>query len=472
MMNFNTYRRILFKPGEKTTFILPWAKILVANCDAKGLVSYKNMAKYLKKRNPLFAVLSLLVFKENQEYFPVMQCNICASMQGLESLSMNQSQQNLNQQKCLHSLIGDSILEAHPEDWKAIWPVPYDDIEDNDEAFSVACNQDIEHVTLIDEKRLVAAVFNKTKQKVSILATLTNRSRVPICFTCASRPCPCYKLYKSKVAEENEGNNAYIPYADRRRNRGRVSQHYEEFMPFPYLGFNRTSFLYPLHRNEEFHQNFIQHLNGELQMPEAFLPTYDPQLSCAHGSQFDPDDNKLVKKYDEVVLFYESSETKRPIKMFGRPTIDECKCLVLPDTHKYCFQNLGGGMLMSYSYCLSLFNSFCNGVPSNSSYLTRSDNFSAIGTKTLLTQQMLNKGVRGFCTNLQFHKEDWTCDDCGGDTPDYIVFDGKCVGPTVSATNHLQEFDKNPLDTSPLRQGSHYKDRVFLTQKKERTLLR
>ena len=62
------------------------------------------------------------------------------------------------------------------------------------------------------------------------------------------------------------------------------------------------------------------------------------------------------------------------------------------------------------------------------------------------------------------------CDDCG-QTPKYIVADGKMTAPTIRKVQHLDELSPEDDDNQVLPQGSHFKDCVYLKRKKERELV-
>ena len=49
--------------------------------------------------------------------------------------------------------------------------------------------------------------------------------------------------------------------------------------------------------------------------------------------------------------------------------------------------------------------------------------------------------------------------------------DGTTDGPTKHKVQHLQDLDKAEDDSSVLCQGSSFKDRVFFSENKERTLI-
>ena len=74
----------------------------------------------------------------------------------------------------------------------------------------------------------------------------------------------------------------------------------------------------------------------------------------------------------------------------------------------------------------------------------------------------------GLCRNITFLDEDFSCDVCG-ETPAYIVADGKFCGPTTRKVDQLSELDRAEDDADPLPAGSRFEARVFLQRKDERS---
>ena len=62
------------------------------------------------------------------------------------------------------------------------------------------------------------------------------------------------------------------------------------------------------------------------------------------------------------------------------------------------------------------------------------------------------------------------CDDFG-QTPKYIVADGKMTAPTIRKVQHLDELSPEEDDNQVWSQGSHIKDHVYLKRKKELELV-
>ena len=94
-----------------------------------------------------------------------------------------------------------------------------------------------------------------------------------------------------------------------------------------------------------------------------------------------------------------------------------------------------------------------------------------LNVKSTLSYKILNRSFIGLCRNIEFLKEDFSCDDCG-ETPAYIVADGKACGPTTRKVDQLHELDRLPDDDVVLCAGSEFQYRVFLSSKEERTYLK
>ena len=84
---------------------------------------------------------------------------------------------------------------------------------------------------------------------------------------------------------------------------------------------------------------------------------------------------------------------------------------------------------------------------------------------TSLTYQQFVRACTGYAQMIQFQKEEFLCVNCG-DSPKYIVFDGKTDRPTKLKAEHLHELDRPEHYESYLYQGS-----IFLSEKSERALV-
>ena len=106
----------------------------------------------------------------------------------------------------------------------------------------------------------------------------------------------------------------------------------------------------------------------------------------------------------------------------------------------------------------------------NASFNARKATLGDIGLKSSLSYSLFLRACTGYAQMIQFKKEDYLCPNCG-DSPSYIVCDGKTDGPTKRKVEHLKEFDKAEGDDSDLCQGSFFQDRVFLSENRERKLV-
>ena len=97
-------------------------------------------------------------------------------------------------------------------------------------------------------------------------------------------------------------------------------------------------------------------------------------------------------------------------------------------------------------YLLSAVHQWHAGLPFTSQVSSRATLIDNLNMKTTLSSSDLVTAVTGFASRMKFKKEDWACIDCG-DTPKYIVADGKCNGPASRHIQHLRELEKHPNDT-------------------------
>ena len=161
-------------------------------------------------------------------------------------------------------------------------------------------------------------------------------------------------------------------------------------------------------------------------------------------------------------VFTESTEYIVDSETYGRPSAGNCKCVLQADTHELLLWNLGSGKFVSYNFLLSSVHKMTVGMAMNAIVSSRELSLNSIGLQTTFTVKDLDRSLTGFAKLMKFRKEDFQCNQCG-DTPQYIVCNGKSVGPTRRKVDHLSEFDG--------LEGSKFKD---FCQKKEKegTLLK
>ena len=140
------------------------------------------------------------------------------------------------------------------------------------------------------------------------------------------------------------------------------------------------------------------------------------------------------------------------------------------DTHDLLLWNLGNGRFLDYHFLLGSFQLFCEGTSLTSQVASRDKTVKGMRGTSVLTVKDLDRGFTGFCYNMALSAEDFTCKKCG-ETPEYLILDGKQLGPGKKEVEHLEEFDRHPEDDNTLKQGSKFENRVFLKSKNDRTLL-
>ena len=86
---------------------------------------------------------------------------------------------------------------------------------------------------------------------------------------------------------------------------------------------------------------------------------------------------------------------------------------------------------------------------------------SGIGIESSVSYQTFRHACTGYAKMVQFKKEDFLCPSCG-DSPNYIVCDGKTNGPTKRKVDHLHELDRAEDDESVLAQGSSFERSVLV----------
>ena len=141
------------------------------------------------------------------------------------------------------------------------------------------------------------------------------------------------------------------------------------------------------------------------------------------------------------------------------------------DTHELRLWNMGSGNFIDYIFLHNHIHKMVSlGIAMNASFNARKTSLSDIGVKSSLSYSLFLRACTGYAQMMQFRKEDFLCQHCG-DSPSYIVGDGKTDRPRKRKVEHLKELDAAEEDESTLCQGSFFQDRVFLSVSKERKLV-
>ena len=388
-------------------------------------------------------------------------------------MHLEQREEEIRGMQCVHS---NAAMKFFPS-WDDHWTL--DDIEDTDQSYHVFCNQDIQVQTFCDQERFLAAI--QTNGDVTLIFTVGRKQKFPLCSRvgCSRQvKCICYKKYKLFMkdgeSEEEEDESRYYwnkrvgkkpvlveHFLDRKPGEGYCKKH----------GYNRTKFEYPIKRCKSLQDKFLDRLKGIYDMPEKIVPVYDKDVVCEdHGHEYNPDDEKLILMSHNITIYQESYDRILPVLTYGRPAIG-CKCVLQADTHNLLVWNMGSGQLVDYLFLHNhVHKMVSSGSAMNASFNARKTSLSSIGLQSSLSYSLFLRACTGYTQMIQFRKTDFKCDDCG-DSPSYIVCDGKTDGPSKRKTEHIQELDRSERDDSVLRQGTFFTDRVFLSENRERKLV-
>ena len=399
-MNIDTYTRLIFKnDGESNGFLDPWGGVTLRNVTQRGrLAKFKSMKEYKKSNTPLWVRCSLLIFKD-QNYYPVYYCDICPIMSGIDSMSMNQQMDSIQQYKCIHSLMSEKFVER-VGNFSDIWQLDFGDIEQQDQCHRVTINEHIEQVTLKDDDSFLALVLMKSfKSKVTILSSITSKTKKPSCINqCSTKPCKCLLMYRklieAAVEAQNPGEDVEPEhYWQRRKGPPKsVPNHYDEEDT---VSHNHEKFQYPIFRDPNLLQKFQDHHLGNLNIPDELIPTWR-DVQCRHGNHFDQRDENMIILSHEITIFEQSGETTQNTKVYGRKTMSStCKCIMQPSGHAYLLWNLGNGMMISYKYLLWSLHTWQSGLPLSAQVKARRTSFENLRLQTSLTESDLNRGVMG-----------------------------------------------------------------------------
>ena len=319
---------------------------------------------------------------------------------------------------------------------------------------------------------------HKATDTVTNVFTVTKATKSMICERCKTKPCEHITKFKKAKAKDDltQGNldTEHQNFWDRNKTKKLrpPAQHLKDQNIFE-NGFNLTKIKYPIKRDEEFAEKFNKSKRELLSLPESFIPSYNGQIKCQHDNCFDPSDSNLRRMNPEgtIKIYTVNQDILKTVKNFGRPTVGgKCRCIQQIDSGEYMLYNLGSSRFIEYNCLMSAVHSWCCGSAFNASFNARASNFNSSEPSSDLSEGNWNRGVIGFAFLLEFEKSAWACPRCG-ETPPFIVCDGKATGTLTSKTTQIQELDRHPLDEETLGESTKFGDRVFLKAKSERDLI-
>ena len=390
-------------------------------------------------------------------------------METMNGMKLDQSKDAIETMQCVHSTAA-GISYPH---WDQHWTLDAD-VEDTDESLKVFCNQDLSNQTFLTETRFLAAV--QSHGLITLLFTVGRKQKYPLCsrVNCSNKvKCICFKKYQKLINEAENDENITYYWDQKSSKRPGLVNHFLEDLPHEdhhrRHGYNVTKIEYPIKRSEELQQKFMRRLEGCYDLPDRIVPKFDNQV-CQHNHLFSQNDDQLLRISSHLTVYTELSDKTFPIPTFGRPTEGGCKCILQADTHDLLLWNMGGGNLIDYVFIhCHLHKMVSSGIAMNASFTARQTSLSDIGLQSSLTYPLFLRACTGYAHMIQFRREDFLCTNCG-ESPSYIVCDGKTDGPAKRKVEHLKELDKPEEDDSVLSQGSLFHDRIFLSENRERKL--
>ena len=471
------YKRHLSN-AKNNSFLLPEGYCVLRNATKSGkLIHYKSEAEYRKMgKIEMWVILKMRLFRDKHGVvFPIYQCQSCSSMANIDKLSFNQELEELKKFRCIHSKTCEFVVNKEGS-WKEVWNLKLDDIYPDTEFYEPSyrwkakCFQ-----TLREDDLFLVACFQEKGERLNLLSTLNTGQKCPDCTKCSTRGCKCFKEFKATTIKEHKENNPKSQpdlFCNRRTKKTIKKQAQKMFKDEDFTEFhNKTKIRCPIWRDPAMQSIFDKSRKDEIEFPDSIIPEYNGS-KCIHGHEFDKSDQRLKLLHEHIKIYSEYIDMIKDVRVYGRPTVGGCQCIMQADTTLLGLWNMGAGSFLKLEYLLHNVHKYSELNSITSAFKSRQDTFSSLGYPTDLDRNKFTKSVIGFCENLVFNREDWMCDgkDCG-ETPKLLVGDGKVMGPATEKVKNISELGPHPSQKIPLPQGSFSKDRMFLGLKEERLLM-
>ena len=483
------YFRQLGEDSDQQLFRSPWGGCVIKNCNEDGdLVEFSSIVDYEKflktNRKQMWLYLNLKVFKFNGlELFGVFVCPECDSMAAIEELQASQEPENIRSRLCLHSCVASMMIG----DWRRQWTVG---LSPSDLLFNVIPNQETNYVTFIQQSSdssFLAAVLYKSR--VSLLYCATKRQEQPFCSNCVRRKCHHYTKLLSFEKNASQGADGtevnleedelgdYEPLPDTEEEEFEFNNHYMKTPPNHirgYLyGYNFKPIIYPFCDSPVQQQVWLERMAGIVNIPSRLVPVFEVENKCKHNAPYNENEEALIRESPNVCLFNEIGQRNFPAEVFARPSVGPCKCVQKVDGHDLMIWNVGKGRFVDYTLLHSYLHKWrASGISMYALYRSIVDGAESCGITCSITYPDIHRAVCGFFCNLVFDVQKAFSCPTHGNSPRWIVADGKALGPLKRRVKQFEEFDVAADDSSVLAQSTHFKDRIFVNLKKERDAIR
>ena len=104
-------------------------------------------------------------------------------------------------------------------------------------------------------------------------------------------------------------------YWDQRKTVKSVPAHFEDD---DYIHHNKTTFEYPIFRDQTLLQKFIDKQQGNFELPQQIIPTFNEENKCKHLNIFIRSDEALIPVSQQSVIYSQTSETLSAMKVYAR----------------------------------------------------------------------------------------------------------------------------------------------------------
>ena len=202
------------------------------------------------------------------------------------------------------------------------------------------------------------------------------------------------------------------------------------------------------------------------------IAKFDSDKICKHGFSFSIDDDKLVKESQNIIIYMELTEHHFEIAVYSRPSSGHCSCLQRFDGSNDLIWHLGQGKFVDYTLLHSYMQKWIHsGLKIFALWKSIVNCAEASGMSCTLQYRDLHRAICGFMNNISMDfKSAFSCPK-HGNSPSWIVVDGKNMGPLLKRVSHLSELKSESSDPTVLDQSSVSTNRIFLGSKSERMLV-
>ena len=237
-------------------------------------------------------------------------------------------------------------------------------------------------------------------------------------------------------------------------------------------GYNFEKITYPFKNDPQFQLKWLDRLRGNYNFPAELIAEYNEDFKCKHGISFNSSDENLYRESVNFVLYSELIETVFYIPVFGRRSLGPCLCLQRVDGTKYLMWNLGQGRFVNFTLLHTYLHKWIDsGLKIFAMWKSITNGALSAGLSCSLQYNDLHRSICGFMSNLDLDfKAAFSC-PTHGNSPVWIVSDGKNMGPLKKRVDHLKELVPEASDDNVLVQITTHKNRVFLSSKKERSIV-